>query len=129
MRTALTKRRKFLKTGDSLQVVTKIETSIKDALKKTNAHLQEYGLEHIDENPMVVKHWKSMVEQGYDAFIENHSVYVHKKCEGCESQFVIDGRSQGGCFLWTFMRQYKSKTQVDGGKSKAIHLQKDEENF
>lgn len=50
----------------------------------------EAGLEFINEDPRSVKTYQSMLEQGYDARIENNVVLVKKVCEICKCDFEID---------------------------------------
>ena len=59
----------------------------------------ELNIEYSDLDPRIVKTYKSMLSQGYDAKIENNFVYVNKVCESCKETFYIefDHREQSFC--------------------------------
>jgi ribonucleotide reductase alpha subunit len=50
----------------------------------------ELNLEFINEDPRLVKSYKKMLENGYNAKIENNIVYVEKFCEDCGEPFWIE---------------------------------------
>ncbi len=49
----------------------------------------ELHLDHVNEDPRVVRTYESMLGQGYDARIHNGRVLVAKKCEECEQSFEV----------------------------------------
>lgn len=49
----------------------------------------ELGIEHIDEDPRLIKTLKSLTSEGYDAFITNNDVFINKKCEVSGTPFVV----------------------------------------
>jgi ribonucleotide reductase alpha subunit len=49
----------------------------------------ELGYEHADEDPRVVKTYRSMLEQGYEARIFEGKVLVTKTCELCDISFEV----------------------------------------
>jgi len=48
----------------------------------------ECEMEYIDIDPRLVKTLRSMIEQGYKAFIDNEVVFVEKECEECGKKFI-----------------------------------------
>lgn len=50
----------------------------------------ECRIDHIDEDPRVVRSYHSMLEQGYEAEIIDGAVLVKRKCETCSDSFKID---------------------------------------
>jgi len=54
----------------------------------------ECGMEYRDIDPRLVKTLKSMVEQGYDAFISGNQVFVEKECEECGESFTKEHRQR-----------------------------------
>lgn len=50
----------------------------------------ELNLDFINEDPKLVTTYKSMLEQGYNTRIINHTVMVTKNCEVCSNEFEID---------------------------------------
>ena len=50
----------------------------------------ELNLDFINEDPRLVKSYKKMLENGYNAKIENNIVYVEKFCEDCGNSFWIE---------------------------------------
>lgn len=50
----------------------------------------ECNLEYIECDPRLVKTYKKILEQGYEARIYDHKVYVKKECELCHSIFEIE---------------------------------------
>lgn len=59
----------------------------------------ELGFEYANQDPRLVKTYLDMIKQGYDARINNHKVYVSKKCEKCSNEFEIEfsTREQAFC--------------------------------
>jgi len=50
----------------------------------------EFGYDHIDTDPRVVKTLQNMLSQGYVANIVDNQVFVEKICEICDSKFSIN---------------------------------------
>ena len=42
----------------------------------------------IDVDPRLVKTLRSMIEQGYNSFIDGNKVFVEKVCEECGKKFI-----------------------------------------
>jgi ribonucleotide reductase alpha subunit len=50
----------------------------------------EIGVEHLNEDPRVVKTLALMLDQGYNARIKRSTVFVDKTCESCKNIFEVD---------------------------------------
>lgn len=72
---------KDLKGGESLNILTKWAAS-------------ELDLEYVDTDPRLLKTYKKMLNNGYNAKIENNTVYVEKYCETCGNPFWIEHRKR-----------------------------------
>lgn len=51
---------------------------------------KEFGFEHVDADPRLVRTLHAMEEQGYEARIDGHAVLVKKVCEHCSSEFEVE---------------------------------------
>jgi hypothetical protein len=49
----------------------------------------ELGFEHIDSDPRILRTYQTALAEGYDASIDHGGVVVAKRCEGCDSSFVV----------------------------------------
>lgn len=50
----------------------------------------ECGVDHLNEDPRVVKTYKNMLDMGYDCEIKDGTVFVYKECENCKSNFTVE---------------------------------------
>lgn len=50
----------------------------------------ELNIEFVNEDPRLVKTYKSALENGYDSMIDNNEVKVKKICENCGEEFYVN---------------------------------------
>jgi ribonucleotide reductase alpha subunit len=80
----------------------------------------ECGIEHVGEDPRLVKTLKSMILQGYEAYILGNQVLVKKFCEYCGEEFFQDsskreisfcGRACSNHYLNKYNRTNEKRTK------------------
>jgi len=82
----------------------------------------ECGLEYIDEDPRLVKTLQSMLEQGYNAFIDGNQVFVEKECEECGNSFTKEHRQREvGFCSGTCANYYKDRHGVNEKRTSTIN--------
>jgi ribonucleotide reductase alpha subunit len=66
------------------------QNNIKSIINLSRLCAVELGLDFVNEDPKVIKIYRDMLSQNYDARIEDGIVLVKRTCEVCNNEFEID---------------------------------------
>jgi len=82
----------------------------------------ECNIEHIDKDPRLVKTLQSMIEQGYNSFIDGNQIFVERACEECGNCFIrkYNYREVSFCSI-SCANHYNNKRGINKKRTQTIN--------